>query len=64
MDVGEPTWLDDELAGCEFADQRLGKRLRRLLAQIGGEPYRVSRRPQTLRGWGYGETEVIGTVFT
>jgi len=36
MDVGEPTWLDDELAGCEFADQRLGKRLRRLLAQIGG----------------------------
>ena len=36
MDVTGPTWLDDELAGCEFGDQRLGKRLRKLLGQIGG----------------------------
>ncbi len=27
-------WIDDELAGCEFADARHGKRLRKLLAQI------------------------------
>lgn len=36
MDVAEPTWLDEELAGCNFADQRLGRRLHKLLAQIGG----------------------------
>ncbi|BAV66911.1 IS4/Tn5 family transposase DNA-binding protein [Sphingobium cloacae] len=30
------SWLDAELAACEFADARLGKRLRRLLEQLGG----------------------------
>ena len=29
-------WLDAELAGCSLADERLNKRLRRLLGQIGG----------------------------
>ena len=28
-------WLDGELAGCSLADERLTKRLRKLLAQIG-----------------------------
>ena len=28
-------WLDRELAGCSLADERLNKRLRKLLAQIG-----------------------------
>jgi hypothetical protein len=30
------TWLDTELAGCDLPDQRLRKRLRKVLAQIGG----------------------------
>src|SRR3954454_21331966 len=29
-------WLDKELAGCDLADERLTKRLRKVLAQIGG----------------------------
>jgi len=29
-------WLDSELAGCTFADVRLGKRLRTLLERLGG----------------------------
>ena len=29
------TWLDDELAGCTFKDERLGKRLRHLLKHMG-----------------------------
>src|SRR5690606_614621 len=29
-------WLDEELAGCSFADDRLGKRLRALLERLGG----------------------------
>jgi hypothetical protein len=29
-------WLDAELAGCTFADVRLGKRLRTLLERLGG----------------------------
>lgn len=30
-------WLDGELAGCSLADERLNKRLRKLLAQIGSD---------------------------
>ncbi|WP_244627063.1 IS4 family transposase [Microvirga tunisiensis] len=30
------SWLDEELAGSTFADARLGRRLRRLLEQLGG----------------------------
>ena len=30
------TWLDQELAGCTFPDDRLTKRLRKLLEQLGG----------------------------
>lgn len=36
MDGLEAAWFDRELAGCSFADERLGKRLRKLLAQMGG----------------------------
>ena len=29
-------WIDREIAGCRFADERLGRRLRALLAQMAG----------------------------
>ena len=29
------SWLHREIAGCEFADVRLGRRFRNLLEQIG-----------------------------
>jgi hypothetical protein len=35
MDGGRDAGLDHELAGCSFADERLNKRLRKLVAQIG-----------------------------
>lgn len=35
MDGTTNAWFDDELAGCSLADERLNKRLRKLLAQIG-----------------------------
>jgi Transposase DNA-binding len=31
------TWIDREVAGCEFRDARLGKRFRTLLEQIGSD---------------------------
>jgi hypothetical protein len=31
-------WVDRELAGCEFRDERLGKRFRSLLARLAGSP--------------------------
>src|SRR5271168_1334102 len=36
MDEGHTAWLDGELAACNLADERLTKRLRKLLGQIGG----------------------------
>lgn len=36
MDGAEAARVDHELAGCHFADERLGKRLGKLLAQIEG----------------------------
>jgi Transposase DNA-binding len=30
------TWVDRELAGCDFSDKRLGRRFGKLLEQIGG----------------------------
>jgi hypothetical protein len=36
MDEGHTAWLDGELAACKLADERLTKRLRKLLGQIGG----------------------------
>ena len=36
MDGATNAWVDGELAGCSLADERLNKRLRKLLAQIGG----------------------------
>lgn len=35
MDGESAAWFDRELAGCSFADERLSKRLRKLVAQIG-----------------------------
>ncbi len=31
---GNKDWLDEELAGCKFKDERLGKRFTKLLAQM------------------------------
>jgi hypothetical protein len=36
MDAGTDSWLDDELAECAFADERLGQRLRKLLKRMEG----------------------------
>jgi hypothetical protein len=36
MDEAGVAWLDGELAGCSLPDERLNKRLGKLLAQIGG----------------------------
>jgi hypothetical protein len=35
MDGAANAWFDRELAGCSLADERLNKRLRKLVAQIG-----------------------------
>jgi hypothetical protein len=36
MDGARVAWFDRELAGCRFADERLGKRLRKLLERMDG----------------------------
>jgi len=36
MDGVTDTWFDRELAGCSFADERLNKRLRKLLVNRHG----------------------------
>ena len=36
MACGTNTWIDREVAGCRFADERLSKRLRMLLDQMAG----------------------------
>lgn len=36
MDEEAGAWFDRELTGCSLADERLKKRLRKLVAQIGG----------------------------
>lgn len=36
MACGTNTWIDREIAGCRFADERLSKRLRMLLDQMAG----------------------------
>jgi hypothetical protein len=33
--VGVESWIDREVEGCEFRDERLGRRFRKLLGQIG-----------------------------
>jgi hypothetical protein len=38
MDATTDPWFDGELAGCTFADERLGKRLRKLLERLAGAP--------------------------
>ncbi|WP_246230649.1 IS4/Tn5 family transposase DNA-binding protein [Bradyrhizobium cytisi] len=35
MDEEADAWFDRELAGCSLADERLNKRLRKVVAQIG-----------------------------
>jgi hypothetical protein len=36
MDDKADAWLDKEPVGCDLADERLNRRLRKLLAQVGG----------------------------
>ncbi|MBP2312960.1 IS4/Tn5 family transposase DNA-binding protein [Azospirillum soli] len=36
MATGSNAWIEDELAGCHFADERLGRRLSTLLDQMAG----------------------------
>ncbi|MBV8400612.1 MAG: hypothetical protein JOZ17_18005 [Acetobacteraceae bacterium] len=36
MDGATDPWWESELAGCAFADARLGKRLRKLIGRMGG----------------------------
>ena len=36
MVTGANAWIEDELAGCHFADERLGRRLSTLLDQMAG----------------------------
>ena len=36
MTKASKDWVDDELAGCRFADERLGRRLHALLGQMAG----------------------------
>ena len=36
MAMDPNAWIDDELAGCRLADERLGRRLRTLLEQLAG----------------------------
>ena len=33
-----PSWVDTELADCDFKDERLGKRFRSLLEQLASSP--------------------------
>jgi hypothetical protein len=35
-ELGGATWFDDELAACTFGDQRLNKRLRKLMEYVEG----------------------------
>ncbi|WP_456816594.1 IS4/Tn5 family transposase DNA-binding protein [Bradyrhizobium sp. USDA 4512] len=37
LTTGIETWVDQEVAGCEFKDERLGRRFCKLLAQIGSD---------------------------
>ncbi|GEC57456.1 hypothetical protein ABIF38_001155 [Bradyrhizobium japonicum] len=37
LTTGIETWVDREVAGCEFKDERLGRRFCKLLAQIGSD---------------------------
>jgi hypothetical protein len=48
MDVSAARWFDDELAGCNFVDERLCKRLRRLLAVMEGRWARAFLLPAGL----------------
>src|SRR3954466_5754399 len=36
MAMGPSAWIEDGLAGCRFADERLGRRLGTLLDQMAG----------------------------
>ncbi|WP_253610395.1 MULTISPECIES: IS4/Tn5 family transposase DNA-binding protein [unclassified Bradyrhizobium] len=37
LTTGIETWVDQEVAGCEFKDERLGRRFCKLLAQVGSD---------------------------
>ncbi|GLR92177.1 hypothetical protein GCM10007857_88970 [Bradyrhizobium iriomotense] len=37
LTTGIETWVDREVAGCEFNDERLGRRFCKLLGQVGSD---------------------------
>ena len=49
LDEGTGTWLEQELAGCEFADERLGTRFRKLVEQLSKDI--GARIPLACRDW-------------
>jgi Transposase DNA-binding len=56
----DDAWIGGEIAGCEFADARLGKRLGSLLHQIGG---RVGgTMPLACQDWA--NTKAVGRFFS
>ncbi len=50
-------WWEDEAQGSDFGDQRLNKRLGRLLEAFGGHP--LDSIPTACRGWA--ETQAAPT---
>ena len=54
------TWVDREIAGCEFRDARLGKRFRTLLERIGSD---IGAEPYSVRLPGLGEYEKAAYRF-
>src|SRR4051812_3814363 len=67
-------WIDREIAGCRFADERLGRRLRALLARMAGAmggsiPLACQDRANTKAAYRFfanarvGEGEILGGHF-
>jgi len=50
MDGVTDAWFDRELAGCRFADERLNKRLRKLLERMDGAM--GASIPRACQDWG------------
>ena len=51
MGAGTQDWLDRELAGSSFVDERLGKRLRKLV-ELMGDAIGIEHRSSCLPGLG------------
>jgi hypothetical protein len=48
------SWVDQELAGSTFKDERLGRRLRKLLARMAGAVVGADRARRRWRQRGHG----------